>query len=131
MSFPVATVTRIQPAAFSGSDYKNLKDKPDPDSSSERTSELTDLLSLGAEDVDVHGGEDVGVDDALFCSGLLPAGVDGVGVPVGPEQSVLVQGEGERVRQLSFNHHLPETHSSQTSNTPSHLHILTSCYMKL
>lgn len=65
---------------------------------SARTSELTRVLSLGAEDVDVHRREDVRVDDALLGSGVFAARVDGVGVPVGPEQRVLVQREGERVR---------------------------------
>ena len=54
------------------------------------------------------------MDDSLLVSGLLSTGVDGVGVPVGPEQSVLVQGESEGVGQLSLHHHLPETHISQS-----------------
>lgn len=90
---------------------------------------LTDVLSLGTEDVDVHGREDVRVDDALFSSGLFHAGVDGVGVPVGPEQSVLVQGEGERVRQLPFNHHLPETH--HIVHTHCSLMYLSTCLVYL
>lgn len=68
----------------------------------------------------VHGGEDVGVDDALLSARLLPAGVDGVGVPVGPEQGVLIQGEGEGVRQLPFNHHLSEnTHTHEIEPDPA------------
>lgn len=38
-----------------------------------KLSGLTGVLSLGAEDVDVHGREDVGVDDTLATSRLLPA----------------------------------------------------------
>lgn len=83
---------------------------------SARTSELTRVLSLGAEDVDVHRREDVRVDDALLGSGVFAARVDGVGVPVGPEQRVLVQREGERVRQLPFDHHLPESKRQSDSS---------------
>lgn len=73
-----------------------------------KLSGLTGGLSLGAEDVDVHGREDVGVDNTLATSCLLSAWVDGVGGPVSPEERVLKQSEGKRVRQLTFNHHLPE-----------------------
>lgn len=68
---------------------------------------LTDRLSPGAEHVDVHGGENVGVHSALAPPRLLGAGVDGVGVPVGPEERRLEQRECEGVRKLVFNHHLP------------------------
>lgn len=69
-------------------------------------------MSLGAEDVDVHGREDVGVDDPLSAAVLFPTGVDGVRVPVGPEERVLVEGESEGVRELTLHHHLPvNTHT--------------------
>lgn len=57
--------------------------------------------------MDVHGGEDVRVDHSLLRPAVLAAGVDGVGVPVGPEQGVTVQRQGKGVGQLAFHHHLP------------------------
>lgn len=60
----------------------------------------------------VHGGEDVGVDLAAVFSRVFVAGVDGVRVPVRPEERVLVQRQRERVRQRALHHHLPEnTHT--------------------
>lgn len=53
------------------------------------------------------------MDNAFFGSSLLLTGVDRVCVPVSPEQSVFIQGEGEGVRQLSFHHHLPENDRGQ------------------
>ena len=57
--------------------------------------------------MDVHGREDVRVDLAAVLARLLAAGVDGVGVPVCPEEGVLVQGQGERVGEVSLDDRLP------------------------
>lgn len=62
------------------------------------------LLAVGVE---VHWGEDVGVDLTPVLARPLVARVDGVRVPVSPEERVFVEREGKGVRQRAFDHHLP------------------------
>lgn len=57
--------------------------------------------------MDIHGGEDVRVDNSLLPPTVLAARVDGVGIPVGPEQGVAIQRQGEGVGQLALHYHLP------------------------
>ena len=64
-------------------------------------------LSLLAEDMDVHGGENVGVDLPAVVSRLFVAGVHRMRRPVGPEQRALIQRQRKGVRQLTSNDNLP------------------------
>ena len=63
----------------------------------------------------IHGREDVRVDFLPILPGLFLTRVDGMGVPVGPEESLLVQRQSEGVREVSLNHHLPGDTETDTS----------------
>lgn len=86
-------------------------------------------LSFMAEDVDVHGGEYVGVDLPPVISCVLIAGVHRMCRPVGPEESSLKQCQRKGVRQLTSDNHLPK--EANKHNNPIQLDLIQLCKFTL
>lgn len=72
-----------------------------------RATLLTIWLPLLAENMDIHGREDVGMYFTQVLSRVLVAGQHRMSVPVSPVQRVPKQSQSERMWKGSFNHCLP------------------------
>ena len=65
---------------------------------------LTRSLSFGAVHLKVHGRDTVSLDSDRDAGTVLQDGVDRIGGPIGPVDSVTVQRDGERVLEADTRH---------------------------